>query len=185
MMRALLHLVLATPTDFQVERTIDGVAIAARAVDGSGYSELRFQLDVDGDAPTLCARLFGDGTVRAGEPYVMKREVLRASADERVTWELLAPPMVSRRDVFVRTVRQLSRAGCRVDFEAVAGEHADEDAVRVAALRGSFVVATTASGKLHVEHRIHFDPGGLLSPFVVEPGRRTVGVQWLKQLVRR
>ena len=180
----LMLLILAAPSDFHVERVVDGVAIAARAVDGSGYSELQFQLDVEGDAPTLCARLFGDGTVRAGEPYVMKREVLRASADERVTWELLAPPMVSRRDVFVRTVRNQARGSCRVDFEAVPGEHADADAVRVVALRGSFVVSTTPSGTLHVEHRIHFDPGGLLSPFVVEPGRRTVGVQWLKQLLR-
>jgi hypothetical protein len=110
---------------------------------------------------------------------------LRATPGERVTWELIAPPMVSKRDMVVRTQRQDTPRGCRVDFEAIEGPaHADEDAVRVAALRGSFVVTPGVGGKLHVEHRIHFDPGGLLSPFVVEPGRRSVGVAWLRRLVR-
>ncbi|MFZ5445222.1 MAG: hypothetical protein ACOZQL_34850 [Myxococcota bacterium] len=180
-----LALASAPARDFTPERVLDGVAIASRSVEGSGYSELQFQLDVDGEATALCARIFGDGRVQPGEPYVLKREVLRQQGpNERVTWELIAPPMVSRRDMVVRTVRQDGPRGCRVDFEAIADAHADEDAVRVAALRGSFVVTPVAAGKLHVEHRIHFDPGGLLSPFVVEPGRRSVGVTWLRRLVR-
>ncbi|MBE2251349.1 MAG: hypothetical protein IAE78_17545 [Myxococcus sp.] len=162
-----------------------GVEISWRAVPGSGFCELRFVAEADAGVEALCARAFGDGRDSADEPYLVSRTLVSDSADERVTWDRIAPPMVSQRDYVVRRVRNRGAGVCRVDFEAFddPGRPPPSDVVRLKALKGSFVFERQPSGVVRVEHRVHMDPGGWLSPVVVEGTRERMSLAWMKRVL--
>jgi hypothetical protein len=179
----LLALLMAAGDGFEGCGEVSGVSVASRPVVGSAFSELRFTLDVPGDAQAMCARAFGTGQIEPGEPHVRLRQVLRELADVRITYEQLSPPVVDPRDyVLERTRTVLPKGSCRVDFKN-ADAPLKEGYVRLRRLAGSYVFEPLPNGLVHVEHRIHLDLGGSLSPMLVEPSRRTMGAQWLKRLL--
>ncbi len=182
-MLTVLLLVLAAGDGFEGCGEEGGVAIASRKVAGSGYLEYRFSVDADGDVERLCRLAYGSGAVRPGEPHVRLRQVLQELADERLTYEQIAPPVVSARDVVVRTSRASSPGSCRVEFRSTDDAPLREGYVRMRRLSGSYLFEERPGGRVHVEHRIHVDLGGSLSPFLVEGSRRTVGVDWLLRLI--
>lgn len=170
---------------FTVKAVDDGVEVSWRDVPGSSYCELRFVASVVGDVEALCARAFGSGRADPDEPFLVSRTVLEERPDERLSWELIAPPMVSRRDYLVRSVRTRTASSCRIDFASVddANRPPAEGVVRIKALRGSFVFEALPGGKVRVEHRVHLDPGGWLTPVVVEGSRERMSLAWMKRLV--
>jgi hypothetical protein len=184
MIGALLMLSLAAASDF-VERGVwDGVTVSARAVPGSDYRELRFVALARGTLESLCQRAYGDKDRTPAEPYLVSREVMSEAPDERVTYERIAPPLVSRRDYVLRRWRQRSSPGsCRVDFVSVDGAPEREGWVRLKRLAGSFLLEQQPDGRVRIEHRIHMDPGGLLTPILVEPTRQELGLNFMRGLL--
>lgn len=175
---------LAAGDGFEGCGDFGGVAVAARPVDGSPYAELRFTLDVRGDVQDMCTRAWGTGRVEPGEPHVRLRQVLEELEDERVTWEVLAPPVIEPRSyVLRRTRRALPSGACRVEFRSADDAPLREGTLRLKHLAGSFVFEPRPGGLVHVEHRIHLDLGGSISPFLVERSRKELGAQWLKRLL--
>ncbi len=164
----------------------DGVAIASRRVPGSSFKELRFTLEIRGDVETLCSAAFGTAQIEPGEPHVTVRQVLEESAHARVTYEQIAPPVISPRDyVLSRTRTHPASGGCRVDFVSVDDAPVRPGLMRLKHLAGSFVFEAIDDGRVRLEHRIHMDPGGALAPFMVEPSRKKLGAQWVRRLAPR
>lgn len=182
-MLSLLALVLAAGDGFEGCGEVDGVGIASRKVQGSPFVEYRFTLDTVGEVEQLCTRAYGTGELKPGEPHVRLRQVLQELADERLTYEQVAPPVVSARDVVLRTRKSTAPGSCRVEFRSTDDAPRREGYVRMKHLEGSYLFERRPDGRVHVEHRIHVDLGGSLSPFLVESSRRTVGVDWLLRLV--
>jgi hypothetical protein len=180
---SLLAILLAAGDGFEGCGELDGVGIASRRVDGSPFVEYRFTLETTGEVEQLCARAYGTGALQPGEPHVRLRTVLQELADERLTYEQVAPPVVSARDVVLRTRRSTGPGLCRVEFRSTDDAPLREGYVRMKHLEGSYLFEKRPGGRVHVEHRIHVDLGGSLSPFLVEGSRRTVGVDWLLRLV--
>lgn len=182
-MLSLVALLLAAGEGFEGCGELDGVGIASRRVEGSPFVEYRFTLETPGEVELLCARAYGTGVVQPGEPHVRLRQVLKELADERLTYEQVAPPVVSARDVVLTTRRSVAPGKCRVEFRSADDAPRREGFVRMKHLEGSYLFEQRPGGRVHVEHRIHVDLGGSLSPFLVEGSRRTVGVDWLLRLV--
>lgn len=184
MMSTFVLVLLSQP--FTVKAVEDGVEVSWRAVPGSGFSELRFVGDTAGDVEALCAKAFGTGKFDPDEPYLVSRLVISDSGDDRVTWDEISPPMVSRRDYVMRRVRTRTAGKCRIDFEAFddPARRPREGVVRLTALRGSFTFEAVG-GRVRVEHRVHMDPGGLLAPFVVEGSRERMSLAWMKRLLSK
>lgn len=184
-MTSLAMLMLLAQTPFTVKGVQGGVEVSWREVPGSGFCELRFVGQATGDVEALCAKAFGSDRGDADEPYLVSRTVVSASADERVTWDLIAPPMVSQRDYVVRRVRSRAKGSCRVEFEAFddPARPPPSGVVRLKALRGSFSFEPQANGMVRVEHRVHMDPGGWLTPLVVEGAREEMSLAWMKRLI--
>lgn len=184
-MATLVVLALLGQGGFTVKGVADGVEIAWRDVPGSGYCELRFVATAQGEADALCARAFGTGKPIPGEPFLVSRRVLEEGPDERLSWDVIAPPMVSRRDYVVRSVRTRTDGTCRVDFSSVedASRPPPEGVVRLKRLRGSFVFDALPGGRVRVEHRVHLDPGGWLTPTLVEASRERMSLAWMKRLL--
>lgn len=184
-MTGLVLLVALGAADFSRVADDDGVLVESRPVDGSAWLEYRVTTTTTGDVEALCARAFGTGAMDPEEPHLISRIVLLERKDERVTWDQIAPPMVSRRDYVVRRTRTHGPAGeCRVEF------HSDpslapppkEGWVRIEVLHGAFVFTPLPGGKVRVVHTVHMEPGGLIAPFVAEPQRRQMAVAWVRRL---
>lgn len=182
MMSTFMLVVLAQA--FTVKAVEDGVEVSWRPVPGSGFSELRFVGESAGDVETLCTKAFGTGKFDPDEPHLVSRALISDTGDERVTWDEIAPPMVSRRDYVMRSVRTRTAGKCRIDFAAFddPAHPARDGVVRLSALRGSFTFEAVGA-RVRVEHRVHMDPGGLLAPFVVEGSRERMSLAWMKRLL--
>lgn len=173
--------------DFAKVAEADGVLLEAREVPGSAWLEYRVTTTVTGDAQALCTRAWGTGQMDADEPHLRSRAVLFESADERVTWDQIAPPLVSQRDYVVRRVRSRdSGGGCRVDFHADTALAPPPKAgwVRIEVLKGSFAFTPLGAGRVRVVHTVHMEPGGLITPLVAEGARRDMAVAWVKRICR-
>lgn len=185
-MMTVLLLLLAAGEDFETCGERDGIAIASRKVPGSGFVEYRFTLETRGDVEAMCSAAFGNGKLEPGEPHVNLREVIKESTDARVTYEQIAPPMISPRDYVVSRTRTHPAPGtCRVDFVSADDAPVRPGLVRLKHLQGSFLFQALGGGRVRLEHRIHMDPGGALAPFVVEPSRERLGAEWLRRLAPR
>lgn len=185
-MTGVLLLLALGAADFSRVSDDDGVLVESRPVSGSAWLEYRVTTTARGDVEALCARAFGTGEMDPSEPHLVARTVLFEKVDERITWDQIAPPMVSHRDYVVRRTRVHGPGGeCRVEFHADAA-HAPppkDGWVRIEVLDGAFVFSPLPGGKVRVTHTVHMEPGGLIAPFVAEPTRLQMAVAWVRRLI--
>ncbi len=164
----------------------DGVTIEQRPVASSKFVELRFTMLSNKTVTSLCAAAFGDGKFDPKEPDLKSRQILSESADERVTYDQITPPLVSNRDYVCRVRRTVEGATCRTNFEALTdvGPKAQEGWVRITGLKGSWVFEP-AGDRTRIAYSVFSDPGGSIPPFLVEGNRRSLGLKWIKMIEGR
>lgn len=174
----------AEAKDFSDRGVFDGVAVSGRPVPGSAFHELRFVAVANGGVESLCHEVFRVTRPQPGE-FVVSRQVVRKAPDELLTYERVAPPLVSPRDYLLRRWRTRPTAGvCRIDFTSVDDAPEREGSVRLKRLFGSFIFQLQPDGKVRIEHRVHMDPGGYLTPALVEPTQQQMGVAWMRRLLQ-
>ncbi|MCC6333856.1 MAG: hypothetical protein IT380_07695 [Myxococcales bacterium] len=186
-MTAWVLVVLAGLSDFSRVSEKDGVTLEARKVAGSSWQEFRVTAVTIGKVSELCGRAFGSGRVEPGEPHVVSRKVLSEAPNELVTWDRIEPPLVSPRDSVVRRTRKELPGGvCRVEIhsnvkDAPPPKNGD---VRIPLIDASFTFTPQEGGRVKVEHVIHTEPGGMLSPFIVEPAQRSAALGEVNRIVQ-
>ena len=122
------------------------------------------------------------------EPNLKSREIVSETADERVTYDQITPPLVSNRDYVVRVKRATDDKGvCRTLFGAATDVDKPSPAgwVRIKKLYGSTVVEPLPDGKSRVTYTVFSDPGGAIPPFMVEGSRRTLAINWMRLIIKR
>lgn len=183
-----LALLLQVSPDFTKVEEADGVLIEARPVTGSEVVELRLTTTTQKTPGSLCDAAFGDGKFDPEEPDLKSRKVISESADERVTYEQIDPPVVSNRDYAVRARRIRSgQSACKVTFEA-ANEVAPSKPtgwVRISKLRGEWKFERLEDGKTQVTYLVFTDPAGSIPLFMVEGSRRKFALKWMKMILSR
>lgn len=186
-MTSLIAALLLAGVDYERVSETDGITIEQRSMAGSKFVELRFTTVSDKSPRSLCDAAFGDGKFDPQEPDLKARTVLQESADERVTYEQITPPIVSNRDYVVRARRILEGPSCRMTFEAAneLGPKVPDGWVRVTKLRGYWLFEPLEGGKTKLTYVVFSDPGGSLPPFMVEGNRRKLGVNWVKMIEAR
>lgn len=183
----LLSSVLAADAAYENAGAIDGVTIEQRAMPASKFVELRFTTLTDKTPRSLCDAAFGDGKFDPKEPDLKARTIVQESADERVTYEQITPPIVSNRDYVVRARRIVEGASCRMTFEAAneLGPKSPDGWVRVSKLRGHWLFEPVEGGKTKLTYVVFTDPGGSIPAFLVEGNRKKLGVSWVKMIESR
>jgi hypothetical protein len=122
---ALACLLSAAPADFKKVDETDGVLIESRPVEGSPIVELRLTTTTTKSVDSLCEAVFGDGKFDPEEPDLKSRKIISESADERVTYDQISPPLVANRDYAVKAKRtQLSDTQCSMAFSAAVSRSA-------------------------------------------------------------
>lgn len=187
MIATVLSLLLATEPAYEKVSDSEGVTIEQRGVAGSKFVELRFTLVTDKSPRSLCDAVFGDGKFDPDEPDLKSRQVLQESEHERVTYDQIAPPVVSNRDYVVRVRRTIEGASCRLTFEAAneLGPKVPDGWVRVTKLKGHWLFEPTDAGQTRLTYVVFSDPGGSLPPFMVEGSRRKLGLRWVRLIEAR
>ena len=179
--------VLAAEYEYEKAGETDGVTIEQRAMPASKFVELRFTTLTDKTPRSLCDAAFGDGKFDPKEPDLKARTIVQESADERVTYDQITPPVVSNRDYVVRARRIVEGASCRMTFEAAneLGPRTPDGWVRVSKLRGYWLFEPVEGGKTRLTFVVFTDPGGSIPAFLVEGNRKKLGVNWVKMIESR
>lgn len=180
----MLLAVIAAGAEFVERGAFNGVTVSQRAVPGSAFLELRFVATARSPLEALCQRAF-DPRDAANDPYLVSREVLHEDEDDRTTYERIAPPLVSRRDFVLHSWRKRSAQRCQIGFASIDDAPERDGWVRLERLAGSFAFEQQPDGTVRVEHRIHMDPGGLLTPLLVESSRLEMGLAFMRRLLGR
>jgi hypothetical protein len=179
---------LAADGEWSKVDTIDGITVESRPVKGSHVVELRLSTVVAPPANRLCDEAFGPGKFDPEEPDLKSRKVLEESADSRVTYDQISPPLVSNRDFAVRATRvHLDDGVCEMRFEA-ANDLAPKPPpgfVRIEMVKGYWRFEPRADGKTRLTYVVHADPAGAIPPFLIEGTRRTFAVRWVKLITKR
>jgi hypothetical protein len=187
MIAAAISILLTVEPAYEKVAERDGITMEQRQVDGSKFVELRFTTVSDKTPRSLCDAAFGNGAFDASEPDLKSRVILHESADERVTYEQITPPLVSNRDYVVRARRIVEGARCRMTFEAAneLGPRPPDGWVRITKLRGFWLFEPLESGKTKLTYVVFSDPGGSIPGFLVEGNRRKLGVNWVRMIESR
>lgn len=179
---------LGAEEEWRKVETTDGITVESRPVKGSHVVELKLSTVVSPPAQRLCDEAFGPGKFDPEEPDLKSRRVLDESADSRVTYDLIAPPLVSNRDYAVRATRvRLGDGACEMRF-AAANELAPKPApgvVRIEMVKGYWRFEQQGEGKTRLTYVVHADPAGAIPPFLIEGTRRAFAVRWVKLITRR
>jgi hypothetical protein len=184
----LAALILQAGSEFTKVDEAEGVVIEARPVTGSSLVELKLTTTTTKSPGSLCDAAFGDGKFDPDEPDLQSRKIISESADERVTYEQINPPVVANRDYAVRARRiRTSDDSCRMTFEA-ANELAPSKPsgwVRITKLRGEWRFERQPDGKTLVTYLVFTDPAGSIPAFMIEGNRRKFAVKWVKMILSR
>ncbi|MFZ5444755.1 MAG: START domain-containing protein [Myxococcota bacterium] len=184
---ALISLLVLAGSDFSLVEETDGIRIESRPVAGSNIVELRLTTTTSKAPGPLCDAAFGEGKFDPEEPDLKSRKILSESADERVTYDQISPPVVANRDYAVRAKRiRTSDDLCVMTFTA-ANELAPprpDGWVRITKLWGEWRFERV-EGKTKVTYVVFSDPAGSIPAFMVEGSRRKMAVKWLKMIISR
>lgn len=185
MVTAILSLVLAGEPAWAKDSEVDGISIELREVAGSPFPELRLvHVTKKATLAQLCDEAWGDGRYDPTEPDLKARRVLEEDAGVRLTWEEIAPAVVSPRDYLLRQTVERSANRCVVRYQATTDPRAPAKAgfVRISKLWGSWAFEAEEGG-VKVTYLSFSDPGGSIPAFLVRGPQRSAAVTWMKRTV--
>jgi hypothetical protein len=183
---ALLSLSAPHAEPWKLDREVDGMKVELREV-GSGFPEVRVSTQSALPLTALCDAVWGKGERATGD--FKKRVVISETDTERWTYEQIRVPLVSDRDCVMRVnLVELPATGrCVVTFQT--GAHKDypptTDHERVKLVKGSWLIAPDASGKVKVTYVVYSEPGGAIPPLFARGGQRDAAVSFMKQILQR
>jgi hypothetical protein len=179
---------LAAGAEWRHHETVDGIVVESRRAKGSAVTVLRLTTTVSATPERLCEEAFGRGKFDPEEPDLKSRQLIEESADQRVTYDQISPPVVSNRDFAVRATRvRLPGGVCEMRFEAAnhLAPKLPPGYVRIEKLKGFWRFEPQVDGKTKITYLVHADPAGSIPPFLVEGSRKTLAVRWVKLITAR
>jgi hypothetical protein len=170
---------------WKTARTIEGLTLSARGVDGSTFEEVKVTTQSTRPLPTLCAAVWGKDAKVDGS--FKKRVVIRESDTERWTYEQLKVPILADRDVIVHSQLTAAPGRCEVVFEAATDPAYPETKghVRVTTLRGRWTLEANADGAVDITYVVYSEPGGKIPGWLSRGGNRDAALGFMKNILAR
>ena len=168
-------------------RSVDGLQVEAREVDGSHFEEVKVTTRSPRSLESLCDAVWGrDAKV---EGHFKKRVVIRESDTERWTYEQIRVPIVTDRDLVVHTrlIASAPTGRCEVIFEADTDPAYPKasDHIRVGAVRGRWTLEPTDDGKVEITYVVYSEPGGKIPGWLARGGNRDAALIFMKSILAR
>ncbi len=139
-------------------------------------------------APTrLCEAVWGKdaSTLEAG---FRKRQTLRETETDRLTYEQIATPIVADRDYTLHVRREPTpEGGCRITFQTRndEGPPPQPGFVRIPIIRGTWLIRPVTETLAEVAYTVYSEPGGSIPAFLARGPARERVVEWLKVILSR
>lgn len=186
MVTALL-LVLAAEPAFVADGVVDGITLEKREVSGSPFFEQRLTATSTATLDALCNEAWGDGSYDPTEPDLKARKVLSEDGGVRVTWEEIAPAVVSPRDYVLNQTVERTPTTCTMRYRSTTDAAAPvrREFVRITKLWGSWHFEALPAGGVRVTYTSFSDPGGSIPAFLVKGPQRSAAITWMKRTMER
>lgn len=181
-------LVLAAEPTFVADGTVDGITLEKREVAGSPFAELRLTATTTkATLDALCSEAWGDGSYDPSEPDLKSRKVLSEDGGVRVTWEEIAPAVVSQRDYVLYQTVDRTPTTCTMRYRSTTDAAAPVRStfVRITKLWGSWHFEALPTGGVRVVYTSFSDPGGSIPAFLVKGPQRSAAIMWMKRTMDR
>ncbi len=179
-------LVLSQASDWSDLSKVDGIAVARREVKGSSLYEYRAQAVTSASVDALCAAVFDWATVGKDHEGLILRKLLKDGPDERIIYDQMDQPLVSKRDYTMVARRSRGEGACHLRFESTTelAPKLPEGFVRMGALRGAWDFVPEA-GQTKVTYTIFADPAGSVPAFLVNGASKDRTAQTLRVALQK
>ncbi len=169
----------------ELRRESDGLVVESRAVAGTGFPQFRVRVHARASAQSLAEAVWQFRWQSVEGRMVERREILEESEHERLVWQVVRPPVVSRRESLIRFTRECDALGTvTIEFHSEPGPSRTTDAVRIMA-RGRWVFTPDAEGGTWLEHTVLSDPGGSVPPFLAVGSQQDMAVALVREALER
>jgi hypothetical protein len=169
----------------ELRREADGLVIESRAVAGTGFPQFRIRVHVPAVAQRLADAVWQFRAQSVEGRMIERREILEEHENERLVWQVVRPPLVSRRESLIRFSRACDPLGAiTIEFHSVPGPARVADTVRIAA-RGRWVFTPDPNGGTWLEHLVISDPGGSVPPFLAIGSQQDIAVALVREAIER
>lgn len=165
----------------RVRTEADGLVLETRAVADSRFREVRVTGHSDASPAALSQTVW---TWTEGR-YVEQRKVLEQHETERLEWQLVQAPMISKRESVIRFERSATTTRATVHYDAVPAALKASGTVPMAVLRGGWTFERDPQGGTRVEHRCLSDPGGAVPEWLARGTQQEVAVELVRALLHR
>jgi hypothetical protein len=182
---ALLTPGLALAEGWQVARhDSDGLVVETREVSDSAFAEIRVRVHAAGTKPArLSDAVWAFNPAGTEGQLIEQRVVLSEAPGEQLVWEVVRPPLVSRREVTLRYTREAARGQWLVRFVSEDGAARARGTVRVRLVRGLWRFTDDGQGGSYVEHCIVSDPGGDVPAWLAAGAQQDLAVALVREAV--
>lgn len=172
MLLSLVTLLLAAPDDFAVvRRERDGLVLAKRAADQSGFEELRIEGETDASPESLADVIWNDRARAEVKTYLAHRQIVQVEAQRRLERQLVDAPFIGKRDSLVRFERRTEADGTIVISWTLGGKPENAKAETMKMQRGAWRLTPKPGGGTRVEFTTIADPGGVPALLAEKPQR--------------
>jgi hypothetical protein len=182
-------LALAQAPAWRADGAVEGMSLWLRKVPGAAFEEIRVSTTSGESLEALCDAVWNKHRPAKPEGNFKQQTVIRESETERWTYEQIRVPVVSDRDyvMFVKLEQPASSGRCEVSFETRTDEAYPprQDHVRIAAVRGHWLLEPIDDGKVRITYDVFSDPGGSVPPFLAWGGQRDAAVAFMKTILAR
>jgi hypothetical protein len=169
---------------WRVVRTeTDGLVLEARDVSDTRFPELRVTGHSTASPFTLAEAAWRWNERGVEAKLVERRLVLLDAPRERLVWQVLRPPVVSRRESLVRAFRTDARNHVSITFASEPGPPPEKiaDTVRVPLIRGDWQFEADPAGGTRVQHRCVSDPGGGVPPWLARGAQEDIIISLVRE----
>jgi len=157
----------------------DNVTVYTRAHEGSSIRECK-AVGIIGAEPIVVKRVIDDtAEYPKFMPYVVETKTLSRTADGRVGYQRISPPIIGDRDYTVR-VKCEAKAGpggmCYCNRWEAANELGPAEikgVTRVKITQGSWLLEPSSGGKTRATYTIYSDSGGGVPNFLLNSANKT------------
>ena len=155
----------------------DGIKVWTREVPGSAIREIKAETTAEVPPPRVWAVLDDVDNYPVFMPYVLEARNLASFEDGHYEYQLIDPPLVSRREYTLKVSYHVDRqAGTYERRWSPAndrGPPAKEGVIRVEVNRGSWRLEPVEGGRTRIRYYLYTDPGGAIPDWIANKANTT------------
>lgn len=180
----------ATPGEWKLVSTSDGVALYRRSRPGPGHYESKAIGEIAASTAVVHAVIDDVDSYSSFMPYTVECRILKRDGDSVLTYQRISAPLVSDRDytLRVRTTAKKVAEGTsylsRWETANALGPAEKPGVVRVKLCEGGWVLEPSGPNATRATYNVYTDSGGVIPGFIKNTGSQ-IGIRKIFAALRK